>query len=448
MDEIVLNKPIFRWTEEIPVVEDLINLKETFWINPGLLPMVEARKGCPLKMRDIEDASARLDRFAPFLVRAFPETSKAQGRIESPLAEIPVMKRHLELEGGHSIPGRLFLKCDSHLPIAGSIKARGGIYEVLVFAEKVAIENNVLTYEDDYSVLMSDKARDIFSQYSIAVGSTGNLGLSIGIMGAALGFHVTVHMSADARTWKKELLKNKGVEVVEYEADYSRAVQEGRKQAQSDPRCHFIDDENSTDLFLGYAVAALRLKKQLLEKNIVVDAQHPLFVYLPCGVGGGPGGVSFGLKQLYGDAVHCFFAEPTHSPCMLLGMATGCHDRVCVQDFGIDNVTAADGLAVGRASRFVGKLMQPFVSGLYTIGDERMYRLLEKLYITERIALEPSALAGMAGPENLLYTPQGILYIHSHGLNTRNASHIVWATGGSMVPDDVMEEYIRMGEKG
>ncbi len=138
--------------------------------------------------------------------------------------------------------------------------------------------------------------------------------------------------------------------------------------------------------------------QQRIQLEILVDEDHPLFVYLPCGVGGGPGGVAFGLKQLFKDNVHCFFAEPTHSPCMLFRLMKGLHDQIYVQDVGIDNVTDADGLAVGRPSGFVGKIIEPFLSGCYTSSDDHLYKLLKELVDTEKIILEPSALAGMIGP--------------------------------------------------
>ncbi|WP_219376196.1 D-serine ammonia-lyase [Bacillus mycoides] len=438
-------KEIEALKEQYPLVNNLIATEEVFWINPNMEKYETAIKNSPLNEEHVKDAEERLKRFAPYIAKVFPETKETGGIIESPLVKISSMKQSLEKSYGQPILGELLLKCDSGLPISGSIKARGGIYEVLKHAEQLALQHGMLTGKDDYSILDSDRFRGFFAKYSIAVGSTGNLGLSIGIMSAKLGFNVTVHMSADAKEWKKDLLRSKGVNVIEYEADYSKAVEEGRLQADADPSCYFVDDENSHDLFLGYAVAASRLQKQLEELEIVVDEEHPLFVYLPCGVGGGPGGVAFGLKLLYKDNVHCFFAEPTHSPCMLLGLMTGLHDKIAVQDIGIDNVTDADGLAVGRPSGFVGKTMEPFLSGNYTVSDEELYRLLKELADTENIYLEPSALAGMIGPLNVCKAENEYLQKQQLTEKVKKGTHIVWGTGGSMVPEDVMNGYYKKG---
>lgn len=447
MSDKVLNKEISKWIEEYPLLKDMIELKEVVWINSNYSDFEEGMKNVTLSYGDVLDAEERLNRFAPYIARVFPETKDDNGIIESPIVKIDNMKHMLEEICNEELRGNLLLKCDSHLKVSGSIKARGGIYEVLKHAEDLALENNIITLEDNYEKLDSDEVREFFSKYSVVVGSTGNLGLSIGIMSAKLGFKVTVHMSADARQWKKDLLRSRGVEVIEYESDYSKAVEEGRKQAEADENSYFVDDENSKNLFLGYSVAAKRLDKQLRDKGIVVDEENPLFVYLPCGVGGGPGGVAFGLKLLYKNNVHFFFAEPTHSPCMTIGAMTGQHDNVSVQEFGIDNVTAADGLAVGRASGFVGKTLEKLMSGCYTISDENMYRLLAMMADSENIFLEPSALAGVKGIINILTTEVGKNYIEKNNLTDKieNINHIAWATGGSMVPKEIMDEYYNKG---
>lgn len=442
----MIPKDIEKLIQKYPLVANLIQLKETAWFNPNITNLTDGLSYVTLKKQDVKDASKRLARFAPYLCKAFPETAVTKGVIESEVVAIPNMRAVLESRYQHKIIGSLFLKKDSHLPISGSIKARGGVYEVLTHAEKLAIENGLLTEKDDYTKLFSDRFTQFFSRYSIAVGSTGNLALSIGIMSAKLGFKVNVHMSSDAREWKKQKLRSHGVNVIEYHQDYSVAVEKGRKAAESDPNCFFIDDENSKTLFLGYAVAGERLKKQFTEMNIKVDKQHPLFVYLPCGVGGGPGGIAFGLKLAFGDDVHCIFAEPTHSPCMFLGVYTGLHNHISVQDIGIDNITAADGLAVGRPSGFVGRAMERLIDGYYTINDQEMYDLLGLLNQQQQIQLEPSALAGMLG---LLHVEKNLTYLERINVSREiltNAIHLVWATGGGMVPKEEMGKYLSLAK--
>lgn len=105
---------------------------------------------------------------------------------------------------------------------------------------------------------------------------------------------------------------------MEYQTNFSEVVSIARTAAQKDPTIHFIDDEGSTDLFLGYSVAAVRLQEQLKQHHIKVDRTHPVLVYLPAGVGGSPSGVTFGLKTIIGPYIHAVFCEPTHVPSVTL----------------------------------------------------------------------------------------------------------------------------------
>lgn len=424
-------------------VQALADAKETLWINPKGM---ENTFDKDITQKEIDEAEERLQRFAPYIKKVFPETEKSGGIIESPLKEIPNMQKVLSDLLGYTHEGRLLLKCDSHLPVSGSIKARGGIHEVLKFAEDVAFEAGMLTKNHNYEILAEDKFKQLFSKYSVAVGSTGNLGLSIGIMSAQLGFDVTVHMSSDARQWKKDLLRARGATVIEYPDSYQKAVAEGRKEAEGNPMCHFVDDEGSLDLFLGYATVGKRLEKQLAELNVTVDYAHPLFVYIPCGVGGAPGGVAYGIKKVFGQHVHCFFAEPTHAPCMVLGMSTGLHDGICVEDIGLDGKTAADGLAVGRASRLVGKALETLLDGISTIDDYKLYNYLKALADAEGIYIEPSACATF---DTIARVMQNEDYLEQYGLHDKikTATHILWATGGSMVPEDEMKHYYSLASK-
>ena len=162
--------------------------EEIFWVNPAKKPYEAVKASLPFSHAQIEDAASRLSRFAPFLQIKFPETVPTNGLIESPLREIAEMRAWLHTPCPEQFEGKLLLKMDSHLAAAGSVKARGGIYEILHHAETLALELGMLKDGDSYARFADPDFRDFFGKFSLHVGSTGNLGLSVGVIGAAFGF--------------------------------------------------------------------------------------------------------------------------------------------------------------------------------------------------------------------------------------------------------------------
>jgi D-serine dehydratase len=419
------------------IMEEVVNRRPCLWINELAAP--GRQLDADLEAR-VTEAENRLQRSATLIARLFPEFRSSTPYYVSALEAI----EHFYHQGGafQAPLGQVFVKCDHALPLAGSIKARGGFHEVLAFAEALAVRHQLIGRDTDLVSLTSPAARELFSSYAVTVGSTGNLGMSIGILSAALGFKAVVHMSSDAKAWKKDRLRQRGVQVVEHAGDYAQAVDQGRRDAEVEPRVHFVDDERSVDLFVGYAAAGRELQAQLEDRRVTVDAAHPLLVYLPCGVGGAPGGITYGLKRIFGEDVYCFFGEPVASPCMLVQLLAGA-TPTSVYDLGLDNKTEADGLAVGQASMLVAPLMQRRLAGVYTASDDQLFALLGHAFTSEGLSLEPSAAMAFAGPLALLSSASGAAFLNWGPLAGRlaSATHVVWTTGGSLVPGVEQETF-------
>ncbi|MFC4712507.1 hypothetical protein [Planococcus dechangensis] len=83
------------------------------------------------------------------------------------------------------------------------------------------------------------------------------------------------------------------------------------------------------------------------------------------------------------------------------------------------------------------------ISGVATVEDESLFPLLALLKDSEALKIEPSAAAGFIGPFAISATD----YANDHGIAFENATHIVWLTGGALVPDGEMAAFYERGRK-
>jgi len=124
-------------------------------------------------------------------------------------------------------------------------------------------------------------------------------------------------------------------------------------------------------------------------------------------------------------------------------------EPMSVYSLGLDNRTEADGLAVGQASLLVAPLMRTRLAGVYTLTDDQMFSLLGSAEQTLGMEVEPSAAAGMAGPLMIAQSKAGRDYLDARGLAPLmpDAVHVVWTTGGSLVPAAEYDKFLDRARK-
>jgi D-serine dehydratase len=397
----------------------------TVWLRP---PDSLTENSTPLQLEEVEDARQRLERFRPVLAALFAtSTSNWDGRIRSELLDYPPQA---------DLPP-LLVKADHDLPMTGSVKARGGVYELLCRVEALARMNGLVKSGEPLTALLTPAARQVLAQHRIVVASTGNLGFSIGLVARAFGLNADVHMSHEAKSWKKERLRRTGANVIEHPCDYTETVARARAAASA-AGSYFIDDETSRLLFVGYTTAAAELAGQLEQRGVKVSQDVPLVVYLPCGVGGAPGGITAGLKGIFGSAVRCVFVEPAASACVLAALAVRQGAPVSVYDLGLDNETIADGLAVPVASKLVLSSVGASIDGVVAVADSMLVEWVRRAWKDARLRLEPSAAAGFAA------LPLYLAALRESGAPLPGkATHVVWTTGGAQLPEDQFTALLR-----
>ncbi len=137
--------------------------------------------------------------------------------------------------------------------------------------------------------------------------------------------------------------------------------------------------------------------------------------------------MAFGLTLLFGDAVRPVFVEPVAAPCMLVQLAAGLDRPVSVYEAGLDNRTAADGLAVASASLLVARTVGPLIDAVVTVPDADLFHWLKALWAGAGMRLEPSAASGFAALSRFLAAGMPA--------EAGSATHVVWTTGGAHLPD-------------
>ncbi|MCE9553733.1 MAG: cysteine synthase family protein [Planctomycetes bacterium] len=169
------------------------------------------------------------------------------------------------------------------------------------------------------AVLADAKRRGILHRDSVVLECTsGNTGIALAMVGAALGLPVTILMSQSASVERRQIMRHFGAEVILFQADagYRTGIDIARSMAEKDSR-YFLPSQFDNPL-------NAEDHEHFTAQEILQQAPQPIDCFVAgYGTGATLAGVGRGLKKCY-PKISIVAMEPAEAA-MLSGECPCCH---------------------------------------------------------------------------------------------------------------------------
>jgi len=255
------------------------------------------------------------------------------------------------------LPG-ILLKAE-HLQRSGSFKARGAT-----------------------NAMLARKAT------RVVTGSSGNHGLAVAALGAAIGAHVTVVMAGGASAAKAAAISRLGADVVSVSGGVADRERHARDLAR-DTGAAFIPSADDELVVAGQASVAL---------EVLTDAPDVAAIYVPTGGGGLLAGTCLAARAL-NRGVRVIGVEPAAGRRFARSLGAGYPVTLPPPD------TIADGLRGQRPGEVPFAIVSERVDAMIGVTDDAISRAMGLLHRCG-VAAEPSGSVALAGALESGFTGQ------------------------------------------
>ena len=299
--------------------------------------------------------------------------------------------------------------------------------------EKISsrIGNQIFVKREDRQLVHSFKIRGAQAMIAslnederkcgVIAASAGNHAQGVAFSATKLGINSLIVMPLTTADIKVEAVKEFGVEVLLYGANFDEAKAKAMELAKEQNRI-FIPPFDHPLVIAGQGSIAM----ELLQQNAKLDR-----IFVPVGGGGLAAGIAVLIKQIM-PTIKVIAVEPSDAACLKAALDAG--KPVDLSRVGL----FAEGVAVKRIGDETFRLCQQYIDDIVTVDSDEICAAVKDLFDDVRAIAEPSGAVALAGLKK---------YVNQHNIRGENLAHILSGANLNFHNLRYISERCELGEK-